>query len=45
MNSMKIFLMPCEACDKDYDKKILHNGVCEKCLAAVVIKKCLRADG
>jgi hypothetical protein len=43
MNRMKISLKPCLACDKDYDAKLLHDGVCEKCLAAVVIKKWLRA--
>ena len=33
MNRMKMSLKPCVACDKDYDAKLLHNGVCEKCLA------------
>ena len=45
MNKMKMSLKPCVACNKDYDAKLLHDGVCEKCLAAVVIKKWLRADG
>ena len=44
-NSMIIALKPCVACNKDYNAKLLHDGVCEKCLAAVVIKKWLRADG
>ena len=44
-NSMIIALKPCVACNKDYSAKLLHDGVCEKCLAAVVIKKWLRADG
>jgi transcription initiation factor IIE alpha subunit len=43
MNKMKMSLKPCVACNKDYDAKLLHDGVCEKCLAAVVIKKWLRA--
>ena len=38
-------LKPCVACNKDYDAKLLHDGVCGKCLAAVVIKKWLRSDG
>ena len=38
-------LKPCVACNKNYDAKLLHDGVCEKCLAAVVIKKWLRSDG
>ena len=45
MNKMKMSLKPCVACNKDYDAKLLHDGVCEKCLAAVVIKKWLRSDG
>ncbi len=45
MNRMKMSLKPCVACDKDYDAKFLHDGVCEKCLAAEVITKCLKADG
>ena len=45
VNKMKMSLKPCVACDKDYDAKLLHDGVCEKWLAAVVIKKWLRADG
>ena len=45
MNKMKMSLKPCVACDKDYDAKLLHDGVCEKCLAAVVIKKWLKTDG
>jgi len=45
MNRMKMSLKPCVACDKDYDAKLLHDGVCEKCLAAVVIKKWIKADG
>ena len=42
---MKMSLKPCVACNKDYDAKLLHDGVCEKCLAAVVIKKWLGSDG
>jgi len=45
MSRMKMSQKPCVACNKDYDTKLLHDGVCEKCLAAVVIKKWLRADG
>ena len=45
MNRMILSLKPCVACDKVYDVKLLHDGVCEKGLAAVVIKKFLRADG
>jgi hypothetical protein len=45
MNKMKMSLKPCVACDKDYDAKLLHDDFCEQCLAAVVIKKWLRADG
>ena len=41
---MTITLTSCAACNKDYNAKLLHDGVCEKCLAAVVIKKWLRAD-
>ena len=26
-------LKPCVACNKDYDAKLLHDGVCGKCLA------------
>ena len=36
---------PCVAFNLAYDAKLLHDGVCEKCLAAAVIKKCLKADG
>ena len=32
MNKMKMSLKPCVACDKDYDAKLLHDGVCEKVL-------------
>ena len=45
MSRMKMSRKPCVACNKDYDTKLLHDGFCEKCLAAVVIKKWLRADG
>ena len=45
MSKMKMSLKPCVACDKYYDAKLLHDGVCEKCLAAVVIKKWFGSDG
>ena len=45
MREMKISMKPCVACDKDYNAKLLHDGVFEQCLTAVVIKKWLRADG
>ena len=45
MNRMKMSQKPCVACNKGYDAKLLHDGVCEKCLAGVVIKKWLKADG
>ena len=45
VNKIKMSQKPCVACNKDYDAKLLHDGVCEKCLAAVVIKKWLGSDG
>ena len=42
MNRMKVTL---KLCDKWYFPKLLHDGVCEKCLADAVINKCLKADG
>ena len=37
-------LKPCSSCEKRYEAKLLRDGVCEKCLATLVIRQWLNTD-
>jgi len=42
--SMTPTLKPCSSCEKQYDVKLLRDGVCDKCLATLVIRQWLNTD-
>ena len=37
-------LNPCSSCEKHYEAKLLRDGVCDKCLATLVIRQWLNTD-